>query len=210
MTDEEKKQYDAEVKKAADDAAAAARKEEQDKNKADLAKQEDELKKLREKDMNFEKTRNQVTEKEKEIEDLKKRVEGVEKAQTDSPKKRMIGALANGNADLQKKIEEAYSTFSGEARTEEEIEDRVKKAYTIASGSAPKQQDVSRMVNGAGGGHNRVAQVNSDGPIDPKLKQGAEAFNKHISDDKMKISDEDLKNPKFKVKPGQSAESEIV
>ena len=60
-------------------------------------------------------------------------------------------------------------------------------------------------VNG-GGGNNRVAPVNSDGQVNPDLTKAAEAFNEHLPKDK-KITPEDLKNPKYKVKPGQSAES---
>lgn len=210
MTELEQKAKEARDKEIADAKAAAKLESEAEAKKkydADMAVKDDEIKKLKEKDINFEKTRQQLEDKDRMIVDLKTKVDGIEKNQIDTPKNRMINALSGSDAELKKKIEEAYSSFSGTAATEAEIEDRVKKAYTIAKGTAPKPQDVSRMTGG--GGHNRPAQVNSDGSVNPVVKEWANEFNKHMPE-KAHIKDEDLKNPKYKVKPGQSAESDVL
>jgi hypothetical protein len=62
------------------------------------------------------------------------------------------------------------------------------------------------MTQAAGGGA-RIAPVHSEGEADPTALKFAETFNQYIPDEKMKITAKDLVDPKYKVKPGQSAES---
>lgn len=183
-------------KKAAVDEAIKAKDEE-------LKKTQEELTKLKDKDMNFGKVRQSEEEKAKQITDLEAKVKDLEGRQVGDAKDRLLDALAGDNKELRDTITHHFDRIKDEAKTEKEIEAKMREAYLLAtkkeSPSVIKQNQSANR-----GGPNGAKPTDS---IDPDVKAWAGEFNKHIRAKDKKISDEDLKNPDFQVKPGQSRDS---
>lgn len=204
MDEEVKKQQEKEAaekleaeKKAAVDAATADLKKQ-------LEEKENELKGLKDKDFNFGKVNTQKEELEKTVEDLKKRVDEAEKKPIEYAKNNALDAFAGSNKELREKIEFHFGRVGKEAKSPQEVDQAMKEAYLLATGRAVPV-DAARRAANAGPGYNRPAPVNTD-QVDPEVKEWATQMNNFLPKN-LQISDEDLKNPKYKVKPGQSAES---
>jgi hypothetical protein len=208
MNEEEKKALvEAEVKKATE--ALAAEK---------LALEE-KLKGFENKDLNFANLRNKTAEEIKKAEEEKekarldaealgKRVAEMEesiKKTAEERKERLISVYAGKDEEMKKKIEFHFNRIKGDGKSEAEIEAAIKDAYILATGGNA-DQDVLRGIQSASMG-NRIAVKPTSGEVSPEAKEVAQKFNQYISNDKMKITEDDLKNPKYQVKKGQSAES---
>lgn len=184
--------------------------------KADLEKKEADLKALQDKDLNFGKLRTSTAEeikkaedakkaKEEEVTNLSKKVAEMEEGITKSAeerKGRLVTAYAGKDTELQKNILFHFDRVKGSAKTDSEIEAAMKDAYVLATGGSA-DQDVIRQVQGGSSSGARVVAKPADTEVTPEVKAAVDEFNKHGAD----IKPEDLNNPKFKVKPNQSAES---
>lgn len=217
MNEEQKKQKEAADKKAAEDAAAAERQKAIDEATGPLKKQLEEaqieLKKLQDKDFNFGKVVKSEKEKEilldeatKKIKDLETRIGEIAAAPAVQAKNDLLKSLAGDDKVLRDKLEFQFNRLGQNAKTPQEVESAMREAYLLATGAPVKTVDALRKVQGSGGSNNRVAPVNSQGQIDSQVKEWAGEFNKHLPKG-LQISDEDLKNPKYALKPGQSSES---
>jgi len=208
MNEEEKKALEAETQKKIDEATANL--------KAELEKKDADLKALQDKDLNFGKLRNQTAEeikkaeeakkaKEEEVANLSKKVAEMEASQiaaAEERKGRLVSAYAGKDAELQKNILFHFDRVKGAAKTDAEVEAAMKDAYILATGGRANA-DVIKQVQGSYSSGARVIAKPAGTEASPELKEAAEAFNKHGAG----IKPEDLTNPKFQVKPGQSAES---
>lgn len=207
MNEEEKKALiDAEVKKATE--ALVAEK---------LALEE-KLKGFENKDLNFSNLRNKTAEEIKKAEDEKAKaiadVENLSKQVTEMKelanktaeerKERLVSVYAGKDDEMKKKILFHFDRVKGNASSEAEIEAAIKDAYILATGGSA-DQNVLRGVQSASVVGNRVNAVPSNTEVTPELKEATDKFNQHISDPKLKITDEDFK--KYPVKKGQSADS---
>lgn len=193
---EEQEKREAETKKAVEEATADLKKQLEDKEK--------ELSGLKDKDHNFGKVTEQKKELEGQIEDLTKRVADAEQKPIQYAKKNALDAFAGEDKELREKIEFHFNRLGKEVKNPEEVDQLMKEAYLLATGrSVPT--NVARTHQSSGGGNNRVAPVNS-GQIDSEVKEWAGELNRHLPKN-LQITDEDLKNPKYQIKAGQSAES---
>lgn len=194
---------EAELEKQKKEAADAATKALQEKYDASQV----ELEKLKGKDMNFEKNREQVKAAEERAKKAEDDILDIKKNTFNGHKDRLVSALAGSDEELKKKIEAdiAEKTKSGIPIDPAAIEKLVKDTYISISGQ-PVNDDVVRSVQSGAGGIRSVAKP-KDGEIDPKVKGAAEKFNEHISNKVLKITEDDLKNPKMKVKSSQSQDS---
>lgn len=115
--------------------------------KAELAPQLEELGKLKEKDINFTKlkedTERTVAEANARVAELEGRVIGDKKAG-------LIKKLAGGDPERQAKIEAEWGKFQGEPKTESEIEERALNAFKLAVPEAsPSSLDQAFAFAGA-------------------------------------------------------------
>lgn len=188
-----------EEKKALEDAKA-----ETDKLKAEIAAKDEELKKLHDKDMNFGKVRKSEEEKEAEIEKLKKGLADMETKNISEKKEKYLRAFAGTDNELKKTISLHYEKLGREAKTEEEIQAAMKDAYLLSTKAPVDKNIINRVSGGDGGVFVAPTHGSNDAQVDQKTKEWADEFNKHGAN----IKEDDLKNPKFKVKKGQSAESD--
>jgi len=208
MSEEEKKALEIETQKKIDEATATL--------KAELEKKDLDLKALQDKDLNFGKLRNQTAEeikkaedakkaKETEVETLSKKVAEMEENISNSAeerKGRLVSAYAGKDEELKKNILFHFDRVKGAATTDAEIESAMKDAYVLSTGGRV-DQDVIRQVQGSVSSGSRTVVRPADSDVSPETKAAAEEFNKYGAG----IKPEDLTNPKYKVKPGQSAES---
>ena len=207
MTEEEKQKLEAEKAAAIAEAEAL---------KTSLAEKEAALKALQDKDLNFGKLREKTAEeikkaeeaklsKEQEVATLSQKVADMEANITktaEERKGRLVTAYAGKDAELQKTILFHFERVKGTAKTDSEIEAAMKDAYVLATGGRA-DQDVIRSVQGVSSGGTRVNAKPTGGELTPEAKELADQFNKHGAN----IKPEDLANPKYAVKPSQSAES---
>lgn len=208
LTEEQKALFEEEANKRAE-AATAALKEE-------LAKKEADLKALQDKDLNFGNLRKQTAEEVKKVADEKAAAEAalaeVSKKVADletnisqaaeERKSRLVKAYAGKDEELEKKILFQFDKVKGSAKTDAEIEEAIKDAYILATGGRA-DEDVIKHVQNSGSSGARVVAKPSGTDITPEVKVAADEFNKYGAN----ITPEDLANPKYQVKPGQSAES---
>lgn len=166
-----------------------------------------ELEKLKGKDMNFEKNREQVQKAEEKAKKAEDDIILLKRTTFDGHKNRLVDALAGADEDLKKKLEGEIEEKikAGVPIDPVAIEKLVKDTYIGISGKAVPEDVVRNIQSGAGG--IRTAAKPKDGEIDPVVKSSAEILNGHINNDKLKITDADLKNPKMKVKSDQSQDS---
>ena len=93
---------------------------------------------------------------------------------------------------IKKKVLEEFAIQGKDAKTAEEIETAMDKAFLIATGK-PYVADVIRHgASGAGGRPAPVRGAGNAAAVPEETKQFANEFNNHITDPKMKITDEDL------------------
>lgn len=103
------------------------------------------LRKEKEKDKNFAKFRDlneaekaKLTEKERELlmraDEMEEKQKQIDANQRDFFRKSAIARVANGNEEVAKAVEAAYSEFSGDAADQASIEARVLKAARLVSG----------------------------------------------------------------------------
>lgn len=208
LTEEQKQALEAEKQKAIEEATNSLKEE--------LAKKEADLKALKDKDLNFGNLRKQTEEEIKKaaddkakaetaVSELTKKVAEMEEQNVkaaEERKSRLVSAYAGKDEELKKQILFHFDRVKGEAKTESEIEAAMKDAYILATGGRA-DEDVIRNVQGTGSSGSRVPAKPSATDVSPEVKAAAEEFNKYGAD----IKPEDLTNPKFKVKPNQSAES---
>lgn len=208
MTEEEKAALEAETQKKIEEATA--------KLKADLAAKEEELEKERKVEKNFNgiKTKAELEIKAAEEARLAKEAEALKLSErvaelesnitkaAEERKARLVTAYAGKDAELQKNILYHFDRVKGEAKTDSEIEAAMKDAYVLATGGRA-DQDVIKQVQGSASSGARVIAKPSGTEVAPEVKEFAEQFNKHGAN----IKPEDLVNPKYAVKPNQSAES---
>jgi len=151
-----------------------------------IAEKEEQLQKLKEKDLNFSRFRERSEEEKKKWEEgLKGDVKGVyeelqvlkkergeEKTRKfESAKKAILMQLAGDDEDLKKSIQAKSSDFAGEAVTEEELERRYRQAYTLIKEERPKPNPLYevRPIGNFGDPN--------DKPVDyVKTERGKEAF----------------------------------
>jgi len=127
--------------------------EEAQKLQADLKAREEELQKLREKDLNFKRLRNladdekddlkkRMTEKERlllsEIEDLRGDRDAEQKRIIDAAEKAALAQFAGDNEDLKASIKAQAAEFSGDMKTAEDVWNRFQKANVIVQGVQPQ------------------------------------------------------------------------
>ncbi len=208
MNDELEKKKKEEADKAAADAAT---KVEEEKKKAvdeatnklneELKKAQDELKKLQDKDYNFGKVTKTAEEKEKEVEELKKKIGELELRPVNEARDNALSAYSGTDKALREKMEYHFGRLGKDAKTATEVEAAMKEAFLLSTGKAAPV-DITRNHQGSGGGNNRVAPVNS-GEINSEVKEWAGQMNRFLPKN-LQITDEDLKNPKYQVQPGQS------
>jgi len=184
------------------------------KTKEDLAKVQEDLKKLQDKDMNFgnlrksaeeiQKQKDEETKKLKEqIDSLSGKISEMEQGKIKDQEERengLINAYGGKDEELKKVIKFHFDKLKVTAKTSEEIEEAAKGAYILATGGRA-DDNVIKSVQGVRG--NVRPPVTNSTTISPEVKELADKFNQHGAG----IKDEDLKNPKYQVKPGQSAES---
>ncbi len=205
MDEEKRKQEIEAAKKEAADAARAEAKAELDKKQAELEVAQNELKGLKDKDLNFGKLNDKKEGLEKTVADLKTQLDAVAAAPINEAKISNLDALSGGDKTLRDKIEFQFNRVGSAAKTPAEVEAAMKEAYLLATGTAVKSPDAARRSQGAGGGNNRPAPSGAATAVDSDVKGLADNFNKNISDPKKKISDDDIK--KYPLKPGQSQEN---
>ena len=125
-----------------------------------MEEKENELQKLRDKDLNFEKFRHK-TESEKEeiksklnakekmlmaeIEDMRAEREAEKKSALEKHKDSVLNRLTS-DPDLRKSIELRSKEFAGDANTPEELEDRLRKSYILEVGSKPPINPLNSFV----------------------------------------------------------------
>jgi len=127
----------------------------------DMEEKEKELKKLRDKEMNFsalrkksseelEKMQEGWSEKEKslfgDIEKLNEKIETYHTATLSSYEESVISELAGDDEDLKTKLKETAKEFVGSPITKEDIFSRYKRAYTLVKGESPKVNPINQFV----------------------------------------------------------------
>lgn len=146
-------------KDAATDAARAEVEKsfatDKEKSAEEFSKIQEDLKKLQEKDLNFQKIREKTTEQEKEQERNKQEIEKVrnelqqknqqlENFVVGNTKKEIINEIAGGDAEIAEAIEANYGRIVGPESTKDEILTRAKEAYgmtLIQNGIDPLASD---------------------------------------------------------------------
>ena len=196
-----KEQIEEEKKKAVEDATTAL---------------QDELKKFKDKEFNFSKARagkedilaeNEAKEKKiKELEEGIANLKGTVETVSSRYKNSLIKAVAGSDEELKKKVEENYLRLKGTQNnlTDEQERVLIEDAYTLST-KTEEGRGIIRRLESSSGGNNRIAPARPTDQIDPEVKKWAQEFSTRVP--KMAISDEDLKNPKYKVKPGQDKET---
>lgn len=184
--------------------AEAKAKEAADKAKADteaeltekLKKTEEELEKLRDKDHNFENLRKKTDTKEKEEDELTKKIAELEgkieeargsgtKVFLDSVKDKAIKLLAGTDAELEKKIRSEYEILNLPGENEDQINDRVRRAYLLAAeGNVNHDTLRGSMVPPQGSGRAVGSTKEGDLPSEEVRTMGARNFG---------LTDEDFK-----------------
>jgi Skp family chaperone for outer membrane proteins len=91
----------------------------------------DEAAKLKDKDHNFETLKSSLTQKEQEIETLKKTTKESEDLRVSEIKKDVLKAFAGEDAELMTKLDEEMKTFRGEPKTKDEMIALAQKAMAI-------------------------------------------------------------------------------
>lgn len=160
-----------------------------------LAALNEELSKLKEKDLNFSNLRSQKEDAEKRIdalkEEMEKRIETTKKEMQESNLKEhytsMLDALTGGDEELKKKVEHHYSRLSDPSTDKATVEKKLKDAWALS-------QD--RPVDRVG---NAFASMGS-APIKPSASNKSwsedekELAQKLASAGGIKLSDDDFKN----------------
>lgn len=203
MEEEKRKQEIADAEKRGAEQAAAALKADLQKKEDELAATKKDLEGLKDKDFNFGKLTKQKEEAEKALEEAKAKLADAEKKPVEDAIKNNLEVLGGSNKELKDKIEFHFKKLGSDAKSPDQVAEAMKQAYLLATGSSvPK--DVAKSIQGSGGGNNKPAPVSGTDNIDPNVKSFRDNMNRHISDPKMKITDEDLK--KYPLKPGQDKE----
>ena len=147
---------------------------------------EEELEKERNKDKNFGKLRGKTAEKEKEAEELREEIKGLKEAvegiridTKKQPVRDMISKLAEGDGELEKKINFYYESFTTpDDDTSEKQKERIANAYTLATGSRPVNPLSGDVISSSGGmtpgikGSEGKGKLSSEGASDVGEKLG--------------------------------------
>jgi predicted RNase H-like nuclease (RuvC/YqgF family) len=167
---------------------------EKEKLEDERLKLETTLEGMKDKDRNFGKVRGQVEAKDKEIEEMKtrlkaieegsnKKIEEIETARMREVRDEEIKALAGGDVELAKKLNFYYDSFTGTAKTKEEIKARMSNALLLATGGKVKASLTGEVIS-SGGGVQIPMSVQPQGKLsNPEVKDVAH---------KLGISDKDL------------------
>jgi alanyl-tRNA synthetase len=166
LTPEEAEQKADEMKKEALAEAEVRRQEEVDiflKEKEQLEQEkkdlEDQLAKAGNKEINFGNLRKSAEAKDKQIDELTKKIEGLEgtfnkkieefsSKQLNDLKEEMMGGF---DKDTKEKIEFYYKSFSGNPQNKEELRQRVENAKILAQGGIKKPLFSGSAMSSAGG-----------------------------------------------------------
>ena len=155
----------------------------------ELKAKEEELKGLKDKDLNFSAMRNKVAGKEKEIEDLKKsiddKVNAVKREVLDTVMKdhynSVIDELCGGDKELKEKVELQYKRLGDVAGTKVEIAKKLSDAFVLASGNI---NSFDRSAFSTGGVGNIKPHIKKAGE---KLSEDQKELGKRLG-----LSDKDL------------------
>ena len=150
-------------------------KEKLTKVEADKIKLEEELKGLKDKDLNFSNLRNKVSEKEKEVEDLKKAIDEkigtVKKEVLDSVMSDyyldQLKKLAGEDKELADKIEFQYKRLSDPSSSKEEVNKKLNDAFVLASGG----KEISNTAAFSSGGVGKINIKKSGEKLSEEAKQ---------------------------------------
>lgn len=153
---------------------------------SDLAKTKKDFEELSKKDINFEKTREQITTLEKALEEAKaesgKKTEEMKSAKISTAIKKYTG----DDQELFDKVKKEFDGFEGEPETDEALTERVVKAFTLATGAAPKDEAAGDAFKSGGG---NAPIVDNEGTDVGKLDDPAVAE----VGKKLGLKDEDMK-----------------
>jgi hypothetical protein len=156
----------------------------------ELTALQDELEKLKKKDLNFEGLRKQKTDADKKVEDILK---GVDEKISTVKKEVMEGVmkdyynetlkvLADDDEDIKKKIEFHYKRLGDVAATKEEMGSKLRDAYLLAT--KPTETDAFNTTVLSSGGVGRINIKNQEKKFSPEEKSLGGKFG---------LSDEDFK-----------------
>ena len=138
----------------------AQKNEELTKAREELKSREDELLKLKEKDLNFSNLRSQKEEAEKRVEALKAEID----VKVDKAKKEILdgvlkdhynealGSLAGGDEELKKKIEHHFNRFNDPGSSKSDIDKKLRDAWALS-------QDKPSMSSNAFATSNSVSML---------------------------------------------------
>jgi chromosome segregation ATPase len=167
-----------------------------------LAPIEEELKKLKDKDFNFNNARKGKEEilaeneaKEKRIKELEDNAEKLKKTvDTVSSRYRneLVKSIVGSDEELKKTVEANYLRLKGDKENLSDDEERVlvEEAYTLAT-KTDETRGVIQKSQSSAGGNNRIAPVKKGDEVDPEVKGWADQFNKMVPG--LDITEEDIK-----------------
>lgn len=125
---------------------------------AQLQVKEAELAKLKEKEMNFGQVKKSEEDKAKEVEKLQSEITNLKGVVVDNFKNDLIKRYAGTDAELAKKIEAEYKTFTGEAVTNDEIALRMERAAKLVGVQAPSSAANNAFGSVGGRGQGNLGQ----------------------------------------------------
>jgi DNA repair exonuclease SbcCD ATPase subunit len=139
-----------------------------------LKEKEEEIEKLKGKDMNFSNLRKQKEDAEKKIEETKKEIDEkintVKREVLESVMKdhfnETMKAYTGGDDELKKKIEYHYKRLADVASTKEEVSNKLRDAYILAT--KPNESDALSIASISSGGVSRMNIKNQDKKLTPE------------------------------------------
>lgn len=155
--------------------------------KEELAKKEEELNKLRDKDNNFANLRKKAEGKEEEQDQFAKKIAELEgkieeakgagtKVFLDSVKEKAVLQLSGNDPELAKKIAAEYSILNLPEANEEQVVDRVRRAYKLAADGAVAPDVFRGGFTPPMGGGRSVGSNKSEGTPSPELEEFSRRF----------------------------------
>ncbi len=134
-------------KKAAVDTAVKESNDKLTAKETELAKALEDLKKYQDKDYNFKGARDQIENKSKEVDEIRKELDTLKgsvvselaklkDSSVAEHKSEILKVLAGEDEELKKKIEFNYERFKDPSDTKDQVEQKLKDSYLIATGSS--------------------------------------------------------------------------